>query len=336
MTDSIGRYSRDLVSRQLGGYDDILSDLEAKPRGANGNKDGRSFELAYAAYLIVLQIAEVLNLPKEDPLPVEKLERLAYNDRPICLVDDSHIVGLETEAYAQLKLGDFEWAKIEHDFRRQIDLDQAHGLKVDYRFVLGKPRNVPLLQKRLELRGLSSVTACAFYFPPQYLRRIAINSDLKNALEIVTGTTYPEWRAAAYGVVLAEVEQSRGQFDLINMVRRLHEDRPYLYHPIEERHAYEYLLTLLQQIAPDVDAWICGPTLRLSEDESRESYTIPWGDEEAIDAFAGTLRAYELSAAEEYLKLADVLEILEASGWRRAVPPTRKRTRPYIELGAEA
>lgn len=97
-----------------------------------------------------------------------------------------------------------------------------------------------------------------------------------------------------------------------------------------------HLLTLLQRVAPDVGAWICGPTLRLAENESRESYTIPWGDDEAIDAFAGALRTYELGAAEEFLILWDVLEMLEASGWRRAVPPTRRRTRPYLELGAEA
>lgn len=334
MARKIGRYAVDLINEKLKQHQDILPDLVAKPRGANNNKDGRAFELAYATYLILMEIADILRQGIEHPTPLKELLRLSYNDRPICLVDDSHLVGLVEETYAQLKRGGFKWPEIERDFSRQIDLDKAHGLRIKYRLVLGKPRDIEKIQKSLKKRGLGVVLAKAFDFPAEYIRRIAINPDLKAALEMITGTAYPEWMAAAYGVVMNEVEQSRAQMGFVTLVRKLHEDRPHLFHPLEEQHSYDFLLDLVAQVAPDVHAEICGPTLRLSEEESREVYTIPWGNDELVESFASSLLDYKEGDAEDYLSLADVQEMLSLNHWERAIPRVRSKT--YINLGAEA
>ncbi|GGE10594.1 hypothetical protein [Rhizobium anhuiense] len=333
MAEKIGRYAVDLIKR-LTRHQDILPDLIAKPRGANNNKDGRAFELAYSAYLILLEIAAILRRGIENPAPLQALLRLSYNDRPICLVDDSHLVGLVEETYAQLKRGGLKWREIEHDFSRQIDLDAAHGLRIKYRLVLGKPRDIEKIQESLEKRGLGVVVAKAYDFPPEYIKRVAINPDLHSALETITGTAYPEWMAAVYGVVINEVEQSRTQMGFVTLVRRLHEDRPHLFHPLEEQHSYDFLLGLMAQVAPDVHAEICGPTLKLSEEESRDVYTIPWGNDVLVESFASSLRDYEEGDADDYLNLADVQEMLRLNHWERAIP--RVRCRAYIDMGAEA
>ncbi len=333
MTEKLGRYDCDLIKR-LDEHPNILKDLVAKPRGANNNKEGRAFELAYGTYVVLLEIAAVLERGISNPPSIAELRRLSYNDRPICLVDDAHLVGLAEETYAQLKHGSFKWPDIECDFSRQIDLDKAHGLKLEYRFVVGLPRNIKLLQQRLEEKDLGVVVAEGYDFPAEYLRRIDANPPLASALETITGTTYPQWMEAAYKSVLTEIEQSRSQVGLMSLVRRLHEDRPHLFHPLEEQHSYDFLVDLLYKVAPDVGAKICGPTLRLWEAESRESYTIPWGSDELVDGLALELRSIDDSPGEEFLNLSDIQGMLSWHGWERAMPKTR--TRRYLDEGIEA
>lgn len=324
---SIGRYSRDII-RAIDD-DNYEKHLDSKPRGANNNKDGRAFELAFGTHVVLLEIASILAYGGDHPITVRTLGHAAFNDRPISLVDDFHLAGFWFETYSQLKHGMFRWPEIVRDFKRQIAIDRAHGLPMEYLLVLGAPRKIDRIQQRLDVRGLEEVKAKQFDFPPQYLRRIDANRDTGQALAKITGVLYPQWQEAAYQAVLAEIDQSRGETSMTFLVRTLHEKNPHLFHPLEEIHSYDFLIELLKDAAPDVRADICGPTLKLSQGEVRSAFTIPWGLDDNVEALANELKEFNEGSNEECLSLADIETMLKSNGWQRALP--RTRSRPYAE-----
>lgn len=324
MRRQIGRYEFDLTSNDVN-QNKLIDDLVKRPRGGDANKDGRAFELSHNAHRLIDEIAAILNAGKHEQIAIERLWKFHFNERPICLVDDFHIHGLSGESYFQLKRGRVEWQKVADEFRRQVTLDESHGLIISLYLVVGLPRNMGRLRSYLDKIGLEEVLAAGYGFGENAHDALELNPDLGAAVEDIIGSNHRLHVESAFDHIRVAILDSCAQVSLVSLLHALHAKYPHFFHPLEEQHDYDFILEHLAEAAPDVWATIKGPTLVLEQDEMSDPFTIPWGIDAHVDDFLDRLLEFNKGEAEDALNLADVASMLIESGWHRAVRLPRSR-----------
>lgn len=273
---------------------------------------------------MIREIATIQNIGKRSEIPVERLGKLYFNERPVCLVDDFHLCGLDGESYYQLKLREFLYATIADEFQRQTDLDKAHGFAVTLHFVVGLPRNMKAVRSHLNKIGLNKVVLSGYSFGENAWDAMDLNPSLVSSTAELIGSYDRLKIECAFDQLRIKLLDSRGVVPLITLLHDLHDGYPHLFYPLEKPNQYDRILEPLAEAAPDVFASIQGPSLVLQQGGDTETFTIPWGFDNLVNELLDRLADFNKSEADESLNIADVTSILMQCDWTRAVG--RRRT----------
>lgn len=303
----IGDYPVEVIKNA--GGDALVGRFLKKISGSDANKDGRDFELTYGVVSTTLELAKIYVRSSRGGT-VPDLYQLCFWDRPISLVDDFYMYGIEVHYFAQLKRGGFKTGEIMSDIALQKEMDWQVGNYLDYHIVLGHQVEVDDLAEELRRRGWEDVACHAFCHTTEFCHLIEQFPPLGAALGAITGSMRLLEQETAYETLFYQYWKTSYLQQFVRHAAACAARKDDYIPPLVRPSLYDDLEFQLGQCLTGGEARIVGQMLRLRGRGVLQTYLLP--SDSHLDQFIRWLDEGEVD-------FETLIEELGDRGWQRAV-----------------